>query len=244
MKLLAKFAHRQVRSLIRHLKEYDQSPKPDTVHKIRVDLKKVKVILSALHACIKGCHTRKQRRFFQKIFHLAGKIRDADVLSQLLLQFHVEGFQSSNLSSELSGKKLELQIPHFIEKARKMGNKLELCSASVSKHDFHRYVRKRKKQIKSECFPLPEMNEMHNVRKDIKQVIYLCEVDNQGTKTNVFYDKVQEVIGNLHDKLVLLDLLKKNITGTGKIEEEIKLACDSDKAELINLVDFYKKRIK
>ena len=45
---------------------------------------------------------------------------------------------------------------------------------------------------------------IHKVRKGIKELMYLSELEDDGKKRDVkFYDNMQDVIGQLHDKQVL-----------------------------------------
>lgn len=243
MKLLEKFTHRQVRSLIRHLRSYSRFRKSETIHQIRIDIKKLRAIIRALHACSYDYRNRNDHRLFQKISHLAGRIRNADVLLQLLLQYHVKGWPVEDTPSyQALLTTFRLQIPEFIKQAKKKGMKLESFSGKVNRNMFNRYLRRKRKKVKGELSPIPQMSMIHEIRKDIKEVLYLSQVNKSVSKHHGFYDKMQELIGTLHDKQVLLDLLKKdNIKLTRTEEEMIQSDCLSDKKEIIRLAsEFYK----
>jgi CHAD domain-containing protein len=245
MKRLEKFTHSHVRSLIRHLENFSRSRVPETIHKIRVDIKKIKSIIQVLGACTTSYHQKKDFRPFRKIFRLTGDIRDTDVLNQMASEHQVKGLQGDRLlSSESFVTRLETQIPDFVKRVKRKGNKLESVSGEVDRRDFSRYLQGKKKQVKSELFPLPQMSGIHGVRKDIKEVLYLSQVNGKSKSgKNEFYDKMQDLIGKLHDKQVLVEFVKAHTIEMSQAEEEmIKSACEADEKEIIRLAtDFYKQ---
>ena len=81
------------------------------------------------------------------------------------------------------------------------------------------------------------MPSLHETRKAIKEIIYLSEADDVLKKKEMkLYDQMQEVLGELHDKEVLLELLKmKNNMAINTQCKTIESACDSDKKEILRL---------
>ena len=74
--------------------------------------------------------------------------------------------------------------------------------------------------------------------------MYLSELEDDGKKREVkFYDNMQDVIGRLHDKQVLLDLLKNKSGRAHRAQlSSINSECLSDKREIFRLAsDYYKK---
>jgi CHAD domain-containing protein len=246
MKRLKKFTHRQMRSLIRHLEKFRQNREPEIIHKIRVDVKKIKAITRILQACSPGYRKHKDVVLFRKIFRKTGYIRDADIMIELLSTYQVSGLQDDQLpSSESLMNALALKVPQFIKKVRKTGRKLESFSAGVRRRHFFEYLQGKQKQAKSHLFPLPVMSMIHQVRKDIKEVLYLSEIDKSPVKEIEVYEKIQDLIGKLHDKQVLLDRLQTNNTGINISEEKIMSACDADEKEISKLItDYYKHELQ
>ncbi len=242
MKRFEKYAHREFKSLKKDLKKYLCSREPEVLHQIRVDIKKLKAILGVINDCQKGFKAHKQFIPFRNIFRRAGDIREADVLTQLLLRYHVEGIHVAGLSD--NGEHLvadfEADMPRFIRIVKRRMNKLKPYLHRVHRINVRRYLRRKKKKVKSQLYPEADMGMIHEVRKAIKEVIYLSEADGKlKRKEGEFYDKMQDIIGQLHDKQVLLDWLKNEEAGSTPCEV-IKSACHSDKEEIVSLAnDFY-----
>ena len=80
------------------------------------------------------------------------------------------------------------------------------------------------------------MPSLHKTRKTIKEVIYLSEADGGMEKKEMkFYDQMQDVLGELHDKQVLLGLLWMKNNVAIDTQKAIESACDSDKKEMLRL---------
>jgi CHAD domain-containing protein len=94
----------------------------------------------------------------------------------------------------------------------------------VSKKDLKEFIDERRAEIKAKLHPQPHMDEIHKVRKAMKMVIYLAEVDDcVKTKTVSFYRELEEAIGDLHDKQVLLGLLSNHGKQEGDADRKIIL---------------------
>ena len=240
MKNLEEFTHYQIKSLINHLKKYYRDGEPEMLHQIRVDIKKIKAILSAINGCLKGFKAHRNFMPFRNIFRRAGDIREPGVLAQ----YQVEGIASDEMSSDVEQLAIAFKadVQHFIRVVKNNAKKLESFSRQVHHDDFMWYLARKKKKVKSQLYPRPKMVIIHKVRKSIKEVVYLSEVRGKPKKKEAkFYDKMQDAIGRLHDKQILLDLLKKKANAGSRTQREaIKSECRSDKKEIFSLAsDFY-----
>ncbi len=244
-----KFAHRQFKSLIKHLKKYRDHGTPETLHKIRVDIKKIKAILGLLNASERGFKAHKNFIPFRNIFRKAGKIRDADVHQHLLVSHEIDKGHctTGDVSRRKQSKFFESNIPNFIKTVKRQRNKLEHTLKRVKKNDLSRFLRKQQEEIKSQLFPRPKMRYIHKTRKAVKEVVYLSEPNGSLTRNEInFYDKMQKKIGELHDKQLLLQLLKKQNDQSRKAKyEAIKTECLSGKKEIFHLAaDFYRQNAR
>src|SRR5687767_13053545 len=86
MRRFEEFVYQQFRSLIMHLKNWHLSNEPETLHQVRVDIKKIKATLSVINGSKKDFKLNKHFQPLHQIFRNAGAIRDSDVLTRLLLQ--------------------------------------------------------------------------------------------------------------------------------------------------------------
>jgi CHAD domain-containing protein len=246
VKRFEEYCHSWIKSLISHLKDYNRQGKPETLHQIRVDIKKIKAILAVINSCVKGFKAHKNFIPFRNIFRKAGRIREREVLARLLLQYKVgetvdvlmPGNAKRNIASFRSG------IPRMIDLVKKSAVRLTVLSKEVHHNDFRSYVVSKKKDVRSQLYPRPKMALIHKVRKGIKEIVYLSELRDGNKKREAkFYDSMQKVIGGFHDKQVLLELLmKKNVSANRAQLNIIKSECLSDKKEIFRLAsNFYKK---
>ena len=249
MKRFERFAHRQFKSLICDLKEYRDRKKSETLHEIRIDIKKIKAILGLLNASEKQFKAHKNFIPFRNIFRKAGKIRDADVHEHLLRNHEMDKDHCTigDVSRQKQFISFASNIQSFIKTVKRQRNKLEPDLKRVKKNDLSRYLRKQQEEIKSQLFPRPKMRYIHKTRKAVKEVVYLSEPNGSLTSNEInFYDKIQKKIGELHDKQVLLQLLKRQNDQDRKTKCEVtKTECLSDKKEISHLaIDFYRQNAR
>jgi CHAD domain-containing protein len=246
VKRLEEHTRSEIKSLINHLRVYGRLGKPIALHKIRVDIKKIKAIHAAINACVKGFKVHKNFTPFRNIFRQAGAIREPEVLARMLKRYKVDETVDELMqgSSRGSAATFKSDVPRFINEVKKNTKKLVAFSKRVHHDDFSSYLANKKKEVKSQLYPRPKVAIIHKVRKGIKELMYLSELEDDGKKREVkFYDDMQDVIGQLHDKQVLADLLKKKSASVYRVQlSSINSECRSDKREIFRLAsDYYQK---
>ena len=246
MKRLEEYTQSEIKSLINHLRNYRRQGKPDALHQIRVDIKKIKAVLAAINGCLKGFKAHKNFVPFRNIFRKAGNIREPDVLARMLSRYNLDETVDELMPGNVkrSATAFKSDIPRFIEVVKKSTKKLVAFSKQVHHDDFSSYLVNKKKEVKSQLYPRPKIAMLHKVRKGIKEVVYLSGLEDNGNRREEkFYDEIQDVIGRWHDKRVLLDLLKNNgASGYRAQLRSINSECMSDKREIFRLAsDYYKK---
>lgn len=237
MASLKKIAQQHFSSLNKHLENYAEKRESENLHKIRVDIKKIKAILNFVNDRVNGFKAHKNYLPFRKIFRRAGEIREPQVLSGLLLTYNIPGVHDQTIeeSSENLIEAFCEDIPSFIDSVNKQWLKLKPFFQRLKRKDVEKYLRKIKKDIKSKLYPKPDMKLIHRVRKWIKTFIYLSGADHQSKKKlKEFYLKEVEAIGQLHDRQVLLNLITKQNGSADKTQiKKIKKEC-SDLRNRIN----------
>lgn len=116
MRRFEKFAQQHFNSLNEHLEAYGSNKDSETLHKIRVDIKKIKSILVFANDQVKGFRAHKNYIPFRNIFRRAGEIREPEVVSRLLLAHNITGVYDQRIdgnSSDLVERFCE-DIPAFI----------------------------------------------------------------------------------------------------------------------------------
>jgi len=246
VKRLEEYTQSEIKSLINHLRDYGRHGKSDALHKIRVDIKKIKAILAVINGSVKGFKAHKNFMPFRNIFRQAGSIREPEVLARMLRRYKVDETVDELMqgNSRGSAAAFKSDIPRFIDEVKKNTKKLVAFSRRVHHDDFTLYLANKKKEVKSQLHPRPKVTIIHKVRKGIKELMYLSGLDDDGKKREVkFYDSIQDVIGRLHDKQVLVDLLKKKSARVYRVQLSlINSECRADKREIFRLAsDYYQK---
>jgi CHAD domain-containing protein len=246
VKRLEEHTQSEVKSLINHLRDYGRHGRPDALHEIRVDIKRIKAIFAALNGCLKRFKAHKNFIPFRNIFRKAGSIREPDLIARMLRQYKVDEAVGDLIPGnvERSAAAFKSDVPGYIDVVKKHAKKLSVLSRQVDHDDFKSYLANRKKEVKSQLYPRPKMAIIHKVRKGIKELMYLSELEEDVKKREVkFYDNMQDVIGQLHDKQVLIDLLKNRSARNHRAQvSSLNSECFSEKQEISRLAsDYYKK---
>ncbi|MBI1767172.1 MAG: CHAD domain-containing protein [Bacteroidetes bacterium] len=231
-----KFANHQFKSLVEHLEDYRNKKDQELLHKIRVDIKKIKAILLLTNDRVKGFNGHKNFIPFRTIFRRAGGIREPEVLSSLLLAYNIPGVHDQSIDG--NGEKLAISFSNdvhsFIDIVNKQWQKLESAFGKVRKKDLVQYLKKTNKNIKAKLHPEPAIDLIHKVRKSMKEFKYLSQsIQGSRKKRRKFYSAEIELIGDLHDRQVLLNLLNKGNGAADKVTiEKIQKECDAKKDKI------------
>lgn len=212
MKALDKYVKAQYQSLLVGLQQYHQFQQADSLHRIRVDIKKIKSVLLLMESSLKKYDGHEQFLPLRNIFRKAGSIRHGAVMLQLLMAHNLEGLPVAVFEdSKEHEEEFLAEVPFYIEQMTRHAEKVQQDIKSVRSKDIEKFLRKRMKMVQSKLYPVMKPRELHNVRKSIKQVVYLSDlVDQLGDKKKRFYARMEDAIGKLHDNEVLLTFLKTN----------------------------------
>ncbi len=233
MKRLRSYTNKRFRSLTKNLESYGQLRDPEVLHAIRVDVKKIKVVLNLMDASVKKFKGHRQFIPFRTIFRRAGEIRQSDVLYKLLLLYEISGVPDSEIpkagkSDVLSGA-FQKEVPQFMTIVKLHKKKLVKVAGSVDKAEAKKYLKKKEYQIKQLLFPSFSLKDLHKARKIAKELIYLRWLEDR-SRNDAFYKDVEKIVGLWHDKQMLMPVLRKN-----KAADELKRLKTTSKADLATL---------
>ena len=236
MAAVKKLAKKHFKSLIDHLQAYQEESHPETLHKIRVDIKKIKSILQLTNEVVKGFKAHKNFIPFRTLFRRAGEIREPEIINGLLLRYNIPRAHDKLIA--INGKELIIRflndVPFFISMVNEKWKRLKADFKGVKKKDIRSYLKKVNKIIRSKLLSKSALDIIHKIRKSMKEFIYLSELDSRSKKKlKKFYVSVAERIGELHDHQVLLDIMNKpNAAGDDTTLKNIKQKCDSEKMKI------------
>jgi CHAD domain-containing protein len=240
VKALKNYLDKRFGKLKDQLKGYHHLHDRDTLHRIRTEIKKIKTIINLIHFS----HPKFKRHVnfipFRSIFRKAGEIRESEVLYQLLLAYEIDGVADEYIPKSIEADQLRIdfqkKVPEFVDIVKECKNKLLKNYKKVPTDTYHDYVKKCKRQLKPLLFPTLQRTKLHAARKLIKEILHLHELGGNAKK-DVFLRNTETLIGQWHDKQVLLQLLKK-IKSSEKANQ-LKAKSRQDVLDLKKLIAHY-----
>ncbi len=240
MRAFTDYAHKRFKRLIDQINFYDPSQRTETLHTIRLEIKKIKALINLTNFCVKGFKAHGNFVPFRTIFRMAGVIRQTDLYYELLLHYQIEGVkdelipESNNQSKHISA--FRRNSGRFITTIYGQEKKLIRYFKKIRRDDFEKYLKKRKIQSQKKLYPKLVLNELHKTRKRIKEILYLSSITKKTKKKlDPFFNRIQIMIGYRHDKQMLIPLLGNNWTEVKRLKAE----CRADLGEIERVVSGY-----
>jgi CHAD domain-containing protein len=202
MNVFMKYSNLHFKKLELHLEEYKNLPVEDTLHKIRLELKMLKVLFHLIEYCDKDFKASKEFQFLHIIFHKAGQIREIDVLERLMVKYNIE-----NANVIPKGKNKMKLINEFIKKIPQFQKIVVNDRKHLSKH-LLKIAKFKRKKLRKELFPKINLRKLHVIRKKIKENVYLFDILNGEKKNLQGLRDLENVIGDWHDKQMVIEILK------------------------------------
>jgi CHAD domain-containing protein len=209
MKGMANYAMKRVQAIMRALENYHQFRETDSLHRIRVELKKLKSLIMLKGYADKKFNAAEHYAPLRRIFRKAGKIRQPVVLMELMQVYGVEGISRVQLGEP---QRLEAgflaNIATFMSQVERSGKKLKPRLKGIRKKDVNGYVKGLEEFIGATFVPRFNYRRLHAARKRMKQLVYLARFGDPVSKeARKYYSEMEKSIGVLHDKEILLEVL-------------------------------------
>ncbi|HMQ69456.1 MAG TPA: CHAD domain-containing protein [Ignavibacteria bacterium] len=232
MKKISKYSAGLFSKLLENLSEYEMAADQETLHRIRITLKKIRSLFILLSFCDLKFNYRKQFHPFKKIYKEAGSIRSIFITRKLSVEYGIE-LKKKRKDLIPDNNKAE-SIPGFINEIRRTENFVYKKYFEILKHFekinedcYRKYNSNRKKELKNLVFPYVIESKLHNARKICKEITFLNELNNsRKINTDLYFEELQDLIGNWHDKIEFRNTLENgspdiSSESTGKIDKEI-----------------------
>lgn len=196
------------------LKRYGQKTNPETLHKIRAELKKIKTLFHLVAFYSDNFKAKHEYKPLKKIFKKAGQIRKMDVVTRLFQLCRISDNVKRDIIPEISKTRkfvlsFKNDINNFQDISKKFDRKMKKYFARISKTNFKKYLSAQKNEMQKKLSRNLRMRELHELRKSIKEVICIFSINKGSSKDIKYYHSLQNIIGNWHDKEALLQLLSK-----------------------------------
>jgi CHAD domain-containing protein len=198
-------------SLEQNLSAYTKEKNPESIHCLRLDIKKIKAVLSFAEYIYKEkCDATR----LNPLFHKAGEIREMHLNIHLL---SLVPHPPQRLITQLKNKENVL-IQQFIENGseyitliKDFSSKICFLKIQRSKKTIIKHFKKEQKKAKK-ILQHKDRESMHGYRKKIKKIIYIYNVlpEKMQNKINLKeakIDKQQKKLGEWHDTYAAIQFL-------------------------------------
>ncbi len=246
-----KYLKKRFKRLIIHLLSFLKTEKAEDLHAMRVEIKKMKAMLTMLEKITSKHKTSKNFRPITKVFKLAGQIRESHINLEIGKHYHIRNHMFLDYQNQLlneSVEELKSNVFKYIKKvkhARK--NVIKHHVAYVKGRELIKFYDDEIRQISQAIKNVAFSEELHECRKRIKTLVYnykfAQKTTGNGLKLNLQYlDSVQTQIGDWHDKILDIELFKPLGEGEKDVINEMKKENIVQEKNLVNLnKDFFYK---
>lgn len=235
---LPPYFSQRVKNLFNHLHDFERNGDDISLHDLRVEMKKLRAILSFLRTIYPNHKLKKASQKIRTVFHESGEIREYQLLQQWLVKNEFNAFDKDYFPKQVLGQ----LVNDFRAKTGDTKQVLKEVTDDIEKYIqatnpvlTEQYVVDLHVRITALTCEQPAKIDWHELRKLIKQWIYA--VNRLGNDEVLraepdlsYYDKLQEAIGNWHDAEVIRDsLYQKQIYLSNVIEVQKDFARASTK---------------
>lgn len=246
MKTAAYYAKARMQAIVNALEKYHQFQETDSLHRIRVEIKKLKSVIMVLGQADRKFDAHEHYLPLRNIFRKAGQIRQPSVLIELMLHYGVEGLPIERLGDpQKAAAKFRADTPFYMTQVKKLAKKLKSRFKHVRKKDITGYVKELEQFIRGTFVPRLNAKKLHTARKRMKQAVYLTGLTDRVSKEDrKFYSRMEGAIGALHDRESLLEFLAAMPRGVATAPRMLlkKQASAARKAIAQDAKAFYRKQ--
>ncbi len=241
---LSKYYATRWENIYKQLKNYLKNKDDKSLHKARVEIKKLTALFHLVDYCEKKFGPSKKLKPLNTIFKLSGKLRDAKNALTFFEQFKVApvDFKKQELKQYKARKKLKNKLHDYRDRLNKMEKRGALHIKNIKAKQIDLFLQKKKHEIISERVYNIIAERLHEVRKKIKDVIYVTDFGSGKIFTTaevLLLNEIQNEIGNWHD----IDKFCRKIKERGPSEKQ-KINLARAEAERRKLLTQSKARLK
>ena len=196
------------------LEDFLKAGDQEKLHKFRVQVKKLRALLTLLDAALSQKKLSKSFKPVRKIFKDGGMIREAYINIQLSSHYElknddfileqVNGMESAMLNFRENGKK-------YLKTIKTIHSEIEDELETIADEQVSEFYKSYLEQIAVILSSNQFDDELHDCRKKIKTLVYNRKVAANALEGNLdlnndYLDKLQDQIGNWHDTIIAIEL--------------------------------------
>ena len=210
-----KYLTKRERDLLIQLRTYGESGDAEALHRLRLDVKKVRAFVQMVKACSDKKASRdknlpKDFGLLKKMFRQAGKVRDASNTIKLLEQLHsvpaAFTVEQDNLRVSAADE-FRQQVGKYRKNGKKAGRGLLEDVNAIRTGCIRDWYGQQ--LITIGVLLTASGDQLHEARKKIKELLYVEKLLPFGLVDELrldddYLDKLQELIGQWHDMAVIV----------------------------------------
>lgn len=209
MKVLTRYAKKRLKRLRILLNSSRESHDLEMLHRMRLEIKKIKTLLGLIQYNHKSFKARSSFIPFRTIFRACGRIREPQIMNALIAKFTVDA-KLPDLNLSIPIRQFVDEIPSYHRNLKKQGKILLKEIEKVKSCAYKRYLRKKNKELKRCLLPTFKVEELHTMRKLMKDIYYLLRIKNQKQLIDRFFKQSDALIGSWHDKAIVIHTIRKS----------------------------------
>lgn len=211
--ILNNYILKRLNSIELHLVAYNQQKNSEDIHRLRVDIKKIKAILSFA----KKIYDREYNTdSLSALFHNAGTIRELQI-NQLLLcrlpEFPKRYLKQLKKEENNLKQQFRMRTPHYIKNISKLRYSLSLPTELSGKKSIKNYIKKELKKANKKLRS-NDKEYTHRYRSIIKKLLYVYNIIPLKLQQRIKLEKTvinqqQKKVGKWHDHYIATNFLSK-----------------------------------
>ena len=250
---LIKFYRQHADAAIELLQKPTADFHEEDFHTLRVHIKKIKAVFSLTDACVKKFKQDKLFIPFKTVFQQAGKVRELQLQVSLMKKYK----QDPPLKDYYKKLEDDIQKEHqyfFKLVDHKLKNSLKKkvketlpYLKKVNSSAVRKFLQEKRIHVEELVQAgNPHTEQVHELRKLIKELFYLQKIFQPKSKRLSIADDFQELVGQWHDYQVISNDLLKDAQNHKLKPEEVKAIMTLQKkisaqaARLFNKIEFAK----
>lgn len=207
MKSLTRYTKKRFKRINRLLNSFPESQDQEVLHRIRLEIKKIKTLLHLVHYHNKRFKEQPSFIPFRSIFRDCNKIREPQVLHSLIVKYTEDRYLPKDDTATFSQRFIN-NIPMHLKNIKKKGQLILKKIKKVKSSTYHLYLKKKQKELRN-VSSASTITDLHSYRKLIKEIFYLLSINNENRSINPFFKETATLIGDWHDKSIVIQKLRK-----------------------------------
>jgi len=240
-----KYLDKEWKAMKGYLKAFAANGDQEDLHKLRVQVKKIRAILFLFEGTTGKHGLMKNFKPVRKIFKRAGDIRNAHINLQLSEQYHIKNDAFATDQQKI----IDEGTSAFKHKSKAFIRDIKYSLKAVKKHmprvhnrAIKTYYQKQLDQIAAGLAIGSFTEDMHQNRKLIKILMYNYKLadkvlDGELNLNTVYLDKLQDTIGKWHDNVIAAELFESPEVNDKPVASKIKRINSSVKRSIKTLAD-------